>query len=121
MNDPQHEIFVKRLKRVERLNRRGGGFEAVGTLGRSHYTRSRRRSRSIWGPVIIAALAFLILKSLMVQQMGALAYEQRIADLKTGTTVEQVGAFVLQADPATVWLSEQINTWVAASQAQDEG
>lgn len=118
MNDPQHEIFVKRLKRVERLNRRGAGFEATGTLGRSYYTK-RARKRSLWGPVIIAAVAFLVLKAIMVQQMGAFDYEARIESLRTGSTIEQVGAFVLQADPATLWLSEQINNLALASVADE--
>lgn len=118
MNDPQHEIFVKRLKRVERLNRRGGGFEAVGTLGRSHYSRTKRK-RSYWGPIIIFAVAFLILKGLIIQQMGTFAYDQRINSLKDGTIVEQVGAYVLQADPATIWVSQQIDNWVAASQVKE--
>ncbi len=105
MHDPQHELFVQRLKRVNRLNRRGGGFEAAGTLGRSYYTAQSRR-RSLWRPMLMAAISFLCIKAITLSIIGASAYQVRIDALHQGNTAQRVGGFVMQMDPATVWLSD---------------
>ena len=38
--------------------------------------------------------------------LGQEAYDARVDKLRSGTIVEQMGAFVMQAEPATIWISE---------------
>ena len=109
MRDPQHELFVQRLKRVNRTNRRGGGFEAAGTLGRSYYTAQARR-RSVWRPAFVAAAGFLCVKAVMLSHIGTEAYQARVDEMRQGSATQAVGAFVMQMDPATVWMSALIVT-----------
>lgn len=40
--------------------------------------------------------------------LGEATYNQRVAILENGTPVEMVGAVVMKADPATLWVVEQI-------------
>ncbi len=109
MRDPQHELFVQRLKRVNRVNRRGGGFEAVGTLGRSFYSAQARR-RTVWRPAFYAAVGFLCVKAIMLGHIGHDAYQARVDTMREGTTAQSIGAFVMHMDPATIWLSELYTT-----------
>ena len=66
MYDPQYEQFRGRLERLERMHRRGYGFEAPGTIGRSYY-RSRSTLRlPLWRSLGMIALAVIDLETLTV-------------------------------------------------------
>ena len=107
MYDPQHQLFVQRIKRVNRANRRGLGFEAVGTLGRSHYNTQERR-RNYWRPALFAAVGFLGVKAIMLTNIGVADYEARVEAMSAGTAMNQFAAFVMQMDPATIWMADQL-------------
>lgn len=104
MADVHMKEFRGRLRRVERIRRRGGAFEAAGTLGRGGYVTRERRS--LFRPLLITLAVGLILKAALLMQIGAQDYQDRVDRLAQGDRVEAVGAFLMQADPATVWLSE---------------
>ena len=42
--------------------------------------------------------------------LGEATYNQRVSILENGTPVEMVGAFVMKADPATLWIVEQVES-----------
>lgn len=106
MADPQMQEFYGRLKRVDRIHRRGGGFEAPGTLGRSYYTARPRRS--LLRPLLLLVAGFMILKAVLLVQIGEADFQGRVATLNEGSQLEQIGAWALQMDPATIWLAEQM-------------
>ena len=106
MKDPQMKAFAGRLRRIDRIHRRGGGFEAAGTLGQSHYTRLQRRSRRPFlRPVLMALALMLVFKATLMAHLGAGEYEARVEALRGGTLAEQAGALVMAADPATLALA----------------
>ena len=107
MADPNMRDFNGRLRRIDAIHRSGGGFEAAGTLGMSYYAGAkRRRSRSRWlMPVALVLVAILGIKGLVHAQLGAATYDARIATMRVGGTADQIGAYVLQADPLTVYIS----------------
>lgn len=106
MSDPQVQEFHDRLRRVERIHRRGGGFEAAGTLSRPYYVQRQRRS---WlRPALLVVAGVFVLKSALLAQIGPVDYQGRVEALQGGTQLEEAGAWVLQMDPATVWLSERM-------------
>jgi hypothetical protein len=91
MADPNMTDFYRRAHRVQKDRARGYGFEAPGTLGRSYYTRPAAPRRSLLWP----ALFLLVV---------------RVADLSASDgVVEQVGGWVMQADPVTLWVADKIN------------
>ncbi len=49
----------------------------------------------------------MIFKGFLHYQIGATAYDERVARLSAGTVVEQAGAYAMTADPVTLWISEQ--------------
>lgn len=114
MTSPLDPDFAGRLQRVERIHRRGGGFEAAGTLGRSQ-SFGRPVRRSYLRTALLVAGSFLLIKSLLLLQIGEANYQDRVARLKTGGYVETAGAYVMQMDPVTVWVAEKLREIVKGS------
>ena len=109
MADPNLKDFYVRLGRIEKIRRSGGGFEAVGTLGLSHHTRAQRRSTPIFRPLLMVFIAVIGIKGVIHHQVGAETYTARVDALRQGGSVDQLGAFVMQADPLTAFVSAQIS------------
>ncbi len=71
--------------------------------------KPRRQPIRISGrAVLVFVLAFIGFKAFLVANLGPLTYDERLARLNAGTVVEQAGAFVMQADPVTMYVAEQI-------------
>lgn len=108
MYDPNLQDFYRRIDRVEMARTRGLGFEATGTLGRSAYRRPAARRWSILKPVLLVCLVMLALKGVIHHKIGAATYDQRVAGLMAGDGIDRLGAFLMTADPVTLWISGQI-------------
>ncbi|WP_149866382.1 hypothetical protein [Tropicimonas marinistellae] len=93
--------FTGRLRRIDRIHRQGGGFEAAGTLGQSYYTRERERrdQRSALRPALVVLAVIVIFKGFLLASNGENAYREKVATLKSGSAVERVGGFVMAVDP----------------------
>lgn len=46
-------------------------------------------------------------KAVLYATLGGATYTNRVNDLASGTVIEQAGAWVMAADPITVWLAIQ--------------
>ena len=108
MSDPNLANFYGRVARIERARAKGYGFEANGTLGRSHYLRPVRQRRPMLRVLIFAVVCVFGLKGAILHNVGAASYEARIARLQTGKEFDKLGAWLMQADPVTVWVATQI-------------
>jgi len=103
--------FEKRLSRIDKIHEAGGAFEANGSLGRSYFDSTRPKSRRalpLRGLALLVA-GILLVKGMMLAQIGAEEYAKRVANLADGNMVEQVGAWVLHADPATRYIASVIS------------
>lgn len=112
MSDLGYAEFYDRIARIERARAKGLGFEAVGTLGRSHFSRKSRAFRldlSFLRPVIALIVCCTVVKAMFLHQLGAEAYGDRIEKMMTGDSFDRVGAWFMQADPMTTTLSNQIS------------
>ncbi|MCB2126938.1 MAG: hypothetical protein H6897_04670 [Rhodobacteraceae bacterium] len=110
MVDRNMQNFYGRLGRIERTHEAGGGFEADGTLGMSYYNSRRRPTRrfGLLGPLVLVAMTVIAIKAAVLATIGPERYEERLVALHAGSSVEQGGAWVLQADPLTVALAERL-------------
>lgn len=112
MVDRNLQNFHGRLGRIDDIHRAGGGFEADGTLGMAFYNarrRSGRRRVGILAPLVLVAMVILGLKAVVHATVGTELYEERVAELRTAGGVELAGAYVLQADPLTLAISDRIS------------
>jgi hypothetical protein len=105
----QEQQFRHRLKRIDRIHRKGGGFEAVGTLGQSYYTRlARRGQRPVLRPALAIVAMLIVLKAVAAASMDEGAYAAQIDDLRRGDLVERAGAFVMAPDPISRTLGRML-------------
>ena len=110
MADPNLTDFYVRLRRIEKIYRRGGGFEAVGTLGRSYYTRRPRKPIPIVGPLLIVAAAVIGLKGMIHAEIGPDLYNARVQALQLGDGIDPIGAFIMQPDPVSLYVSQKLRS-----------
>ncbi|KEO52705.1 hypothetical protein [Thioclava pacifica] len=110
MRDPQFNEFEKRLHRIDQIHQAGGAFEASGSLGRSYFDSVRpkaRRTIPLRGIALLLA-GVLLFKGLMLAEVGQEDYTARVTSLAEGSVFEQIGAWVMHADPATQMIARMI-------------
>ncbi|RYG91030.1 hypothetical protein EU803_12490 [Loktanella sp. IMCC34160] len=75
--------------------------------------KARRRTPSfpLRGLMILAGAAMLF-KAFLYVNLGGITYSERVAELQQGSILEQAGAWIMQADPATLWMAEQIKSFL---------
>lgn len=105
--DPNLNDFYTRVARIEKSHAKGYGFEASGTLSRKAVKRKPRLMRLVKAPLLVLALG-LALKGVIHYYVGAQTYESRVSALAAGEGFDVVGAWLMTADPATLWVSGQL-------------
>ena len=109
MSDQNMVEFYKRAARLERDRAKGMGFESSGTLGRSYYQRPVARRRSMLWPVLFLIVVAFVLKGTIFFVTGPETYASRVADLQSSPgVVEQIGGWLMQADPVTLTVAKAI-------------
>lgn len=111
MADPNVKDFYGRLYRIKKTHRRGGGFEAAGTLGRAYFvTPPGRRSflLPLLRPLLILVVCLTLLKAVILSSIGGAAYLDRMASLQNGDRISRVGAVVMRIDPVTQYLADKV-------------
>lgn len=111
-SDPNLDDFYHRIARVEAAHAKGFAFEAPGAVGRSAYRRPKRSKLRHLRPLIWLALGVIAIKAVILHYVGADIYSARVDGLMAGDGFDRVGGFLMQADPATIWLANQIATWL---------
>lgn len=111
-SDPNLAEFYLRVARIQQDHARGLGFEAEGTLGRSHSRPPVRRRTSLIKPLLIVLTCGIGLKAAIHSRVGAMDYDKRVALLMQGEGVERLGGHLMQADPVTRLLSEQLRVLI---------
>lgn len=111
MMDPNLQDFYARVARVQSARAQGFGQEAAGSLGRSYYGRRRRRSIPLVKPVLMAAVCVIGLKGTIHYYIGDGVYGDRVAALHAGDDMDRIGAWLMAADPVTLWVSERLQAW----------
>ena len=110
MTDRNMQDFQGRLGRIDQIHRSGGGFEAEGTIGQSHYTAQRRRRfLPRWPFTLLSLLLVLVaIKASLITVVGPNSYEERLDTLRRGNLAEQIGARLLATDPVSNALAAQL-------------
>ncbi len=110
MVETQYSEFYARAARLERARLMGMGFEAPGTLGRSHFQRHRPmwRPLRLIGPLLMVLICGVGLKAAIHARIGDDLYQQRVAALLDGRDFARLGGAFMQPDPLTLWLSPRV-------------
>ncbi len=100
-------------ERVQRLNKKdkampNGLGTTVNCNGESVICKRKTRDFNPRRGLAIIMLVFFGMKGMFYEQLGPITYSGRISSLEQGVLIERWGAKLMQADPVTLWVSEQI-------------
>lgn len=102
--------FDKRMERILRKHQNiAHGYVPVltedGLIVAAPKKRPLRLPLRLMATTLVLAMAF---KIMLFVAIGETAYAERVASLQAGGEWERVGAWVMAADPVTVWVADQI-------------
>lgn len=99
--------FRKRLRRLERQHTAlSRGYETHIRSDGLLIVKPKRQIPHVSSAAIFTFLAlFMLLKAVLLAQVGHDDYANRVALLQVGTPVERVGAVVMSIDPVTSYLA----------------
>ncbi|MEL6167167.1 MAG: hypothetical protein AAFR35_00655 [Pseudomonadota bacterium] len=107
MPDQQQRAFEQRMRRIERSQRRlaAGSVAAISEDGLIIAKPRPVRMRFPWRGLLAILVIVVGFKGFLHAQMGPTAYEAAVVQLQQGNVGEQIGAYILLPDPATLYLS----------------
>lgn len=110
MSDSQTRDFDDRLRRIDRRNRTlsRGFILSVSKDGLIVARPETSRLRFPWRVLLFLLVAVIGFKAVLYAVIGPEDYAERLARLSAGTVAEQMSAYVLHADPVTVWLADLV-------------
>lgn len=110
----QFDEFDRRMRRINRRHSRlSRGYKtSVNADGLLVATPVRRRTSTPLRGVVVIVAVLMIFKGFLYAQLGPTAYQDRVDELSGGTQIEQIGAWIMTADPTTVWIASQVSSLV---------
>ena len=110
-----NSTFRQRLRRIERNHNRinrNGGKSSVGRDGLIIVKpRMPKLVRSPIRSLVLTALLLFSTKVAIYQTVGPADYLAKLGELAQGNSFDRAAAYLMQLEPATLWASEQINTF----------
>jgi len=102
--------FDQRLRQLDRKYRAmSHGFTTrIRSDGLIVVQPERARFRVPIKPLLVFIIAVIAFKGFLIANLGPATYDDRVAKLRSGTIVEQAGAFIMQSDPASHYIAGQI-------------
>lgn len=114
MTDTNHAQFAARLRGIKKRHERMAvGYvrlvERDGLLVPVPDRRIRGHSGFPLNGIAMGLAAFLVFKGFLLAYLGPVTYTQRVSGLSGGSTIEQIGGWLMAADPVTHWIAAQLN------------
>lgn len=112
MADASQLNFDKRMRRISKRHQKlSRGY--VTSINHDGLVIARPRRQGFSFPfrgLFFALVLFLAFKGFVLASIGTAAYDVRVAKLESGTIVEQAGAYVMKADPATTFIANKLRS-----------
>jgi len=104
--------FGRRIRRLDRTRRAmDRGFSArVRADGLVVVEPRRARVRLPFAPILLTVAALILFKGVLLASVGGDAYQDQLVTLRSGSVLEQAGAWVMQADRISTFVAERIAT-----------
>jgi hypothetical protein len=106
--------FDNRLRRIQksRVKLARGYVSVVGDDGLIVVKPRPRRSTRPVRLLAYVILGFWAFKVMILAVLGQPVYQDRVERLQQGSTVEQAGAWLMQADPLSVMLAGKLRSYL---------
>ncbi|WP_299667412.1 hypothetical protein [uncultured Ruegeria sp.] len=103
--------FDQRVTRLSKKHQKlSRGYRATMRSDGLVVMKPQRMRSAIPAKVLLLCLVgFFGFKAFLLSHLGPSAYDTRVESLNQGTAVEQAGAWIMQSDPVTSFLSTQLN------------
>lgn len=110
MSASQYDEFDRRMRRISRRHSKlsQGYVTAVNDDGLVVAKPQRRGNGAMLRGLLIIAVIVVLFKGFLHAQLGAAGYQDRVDALAAGNVAEQAGAYVMTADPLTLWISNKV-------------
>ena len=73
--------------------------------------RSMRPQFPLRSLLVLAVVGFTF-KGVLLAALGGTTYEARLGELQAGTTMERIGAWIMQPDPATLLVAQGLRPYL---------
>ncbi len=102
--------YSQRISRImKQHNKLSKGFVTTVNQNGLIEMRPRRQARSFpWRGLMLTLLLLMMFKAYVYISLGPSVYNSRVNGLRNGTIIEQAGAFLMQEDPVTVWVTQKL-------------
>jgi len=114
MADAKQIQFGQRLRRIDRNHRKlAQGY--ITSVNHDGLLIARPRPTDVrltWRGVAYVVLVMMAFKIFLFAQIGATAYQEKVVALQNGTLAQQIGAYVMVADPATIAIANAFGATV---------
>lgn len=110
----QHKEFSARLQRLENKHASmAHGYSAhVRPDGLIVVAPKKIRSGISRRVIVLFLLCFWMFKILLIALLGLDSYHGRVVNLQNGTSVEQLGAIIMHADPISASLAAELRPFL---------
>lgn len=117
MADAKQMQFGRRLRRIDRNHRKlAHGY--ITSVNHDGLLIARPRPTDVrftWRGVAYVIIVMMAFKVFLYAQLGPAAYQDKVFSLQNGTVAQQVGAYVMAADPVTAWIATAAQSMVDKS------
>lgn len=106
MADANMQDFDDRMRRIVRQHEAlAKGYVTSVTADGLIVMRPKRRLRFPWRGALFALVVVMAFKGFLHAYLGAANYGAHVATLQAGNAAERIGAYIMSADPVTLWIS----------------
>jgi len=114
MSASQFDEFDRRMNRIHRRHSKlsHGYVTQVNSDGLVVARAKRRSNGGMLRGLMLVAVVMILFKGVLHAHLGDAAYQERLSGLQDGNFVEQVGAWVMTADPITKAISHHVASLV---------
>lgn len=114
MSASQFDEFDRRMRRIHRRHSKlsHGYVTSINDDGLVVAKPQRRSSKGALRGVVLILAVTMLFKGFLHAQLGPDAYSERVTRLSEGSAIEKAGAWVMTADPLTLWISAQVSSLV---------
>ncbi|NNK68468.1 MAG: hypothetical protein HKO95_17220 [Rhodobacteraceae bacterium] len=107
MPDANMQDFYRRMDRITRHHRKlSQGYVTTMNEDGLIVAEPRTLRRIVpWRSLLFTLFVVMAFKGWLFASIGPAAYEARVISLQNGSLVMQAGAYVMTADPVTLWIA----------------
>ena len=106
--------FDRRLKLIGKKRARlaDGYVSKVGKDGLIIFRPKRREGGFPIKGLALLVIGFFVFKGLILAHLGEGTFDARLTQLSQGSVVEQAGAWIMQSDPVSQTIAQQVRPFV---------